>query len=168
MLRARARARGERGGGERGPRGERGERDARSGRGDRGERTALGDRDERIDLGERAGLGDRDERGGLGDRDERGGLGDRGSLGDLGDRGDLGEREERERGLREPDVARRRSSLRLARISFSRIIRLNASSGSSLCLRQYTPRFSQLEFTRIGLRTTIIVMLIMNKNEKMY
>lgn len=71
-----------------------------------------------------------------GDRGERGERGERGDRGERGERWLLGERGVRERGDRELDCARRRSSsLRFARISFSRIIRLNASRGSSAALR---------------------------------
>lgn len=70
-----------------------------------------------------------------GDRGDRGERGERGERGDRGERWLRGERGVRERGDREPDCARRRSSsLRFARISFSRIIRLNASRGSSAAL----------------------------------
>lgn len=71
--------------------------------------------------------------------------GDRGRGGGGGERGDRdSERGDRDRDrdrLRrgEPDACRRRSSSRRrARISFSLIIRLNASIGSSAPLRQHT------------------------------
>lgn len=94
-----------RGGGER-----RGERRGDRGGGERG--------------GERRGERGNERRGERGS--ERGG--DRGDRGRGGDRGP-GERE------RDPDSRRLSSSRRRARISFSRIIRLNASSGSSDTLR---------------------------------